>query len=432
VITFWDEWKTCDDFKGISNEEDAREAARERIRLFMPSLGDGAVDPLFVSARNCMQSAEVPESERLYYTEEWNVDNVRQTISSYVRSNTSVLASRKRKESALDLQRRHSVTAQARGLYEKTRNHVKKIQATLRRATPSGAHEKIRDKLQQLFLENSETNYETISRNLEQKFRQKVMALTSPESIAAAIVGIQQEIGADYLEQITKARRYVVFELEKFKQIQIDSLLDSYGLDKKERKSLNEEWAQHVSQFQNSKSGSGTPPKLLDIPAGVILPPIANYLGAILGSFPQWAVRNIPLAAIIVLLPIGVSMVRAIPVLGAGLASKVPLDSIVLASWVMAVFSIILISIRNIQASRREASSANKDTLLYKNSHEQIAKCIAADAGKTGEELVSKLATVVEGRLMPLDADTRSAFDALTRELEKFEDKATEIRNIVG
>jgi predicted GTPase len=113
VVTFWDLWQSSPDFQNISDESLAREKAKELLVRYFPSLGD-AVDEghaLFVSARNYREDVEVPRDKTYFYTEDWNVDSLRNALGSYVNDRMSILVSQRPEESSLERRRKENVIA---------------------------------------------------------------------------------------------------------------------------------------------------------------------------------------------------------------------------------------------------------------------------------------------------------------------------------
>ncbi len=118
VVTFWDLWQTSDIYKGITTEEDARAKAKDELVRYFPAMADAVEEGriAFVSARNYRAQQPVADDLKHHITEDWNIDNVRNTLSGYVSDKVSVLQSTRSERSDLDTNRERLVIKSSREL----------------------------------------------------------------------------------------------------------------------------------------------------------------------------------------------------------------------------------------------------------------------------------------------------------------------------
>jgi hypothetical protein len=131
VITFWDMWPETESYKGISDEFNARQKAMDDLKKHFPTLADAADEGrvLFVSARNYRQQVQVPSELAGHTTSDWNIDNVRNVLASYVTDKMAILQSIRSKQSSLDRTRKELVLQACRvldGKFNTFRTHLSK------------------------------------------------------------------------------------------------------------------------------------------------------------------------------------------------------------------------------------------------------------------------------------------------------------------
>ncbi len=87
-LTFWDKWRNGEDYAGIKNEYDARKKAKDLLLKFFPTLENAVEEDriTFCSAKGYFLHNNMKPTEEMaeYYTEEWNIDNVRSVLEKYV------------------------------------------------------------------------------------------------------------------------------------------------------------------------------------------------------------------------------------------------------------------------------------------------------------------------------------------------------------
>ena len=88
VITFWDKWRECADYKGISSDEKAQERAKELLRSRFPFVGDSAHKAIFVSARNYRSKSDPHSDDAKTVSPLWNIDSLRHCLYQEVDPST--------------------------------------------------------------------------------------------------------------------------------------------------------------------------------------------------------------------------------------------------------------------------------------------------------------------------------------------------------
>lgn len=88
TLTFWDMWKGSEDYLGIVDEDGARKKAKDLILKYFPTL-ESCVEEnriIYCSPKGYFQKNKMtlPKDMEKYYTEEWNIDNVRNALLNYV------------------------------------------------------------------------------------------------------------------------------------------------------------------------------------------------------------------------------------------------------------------------------------------------------------------------------------------------------------
>lgn len=122
VVTFWDEWEKTDLLQGISDERSAQIKVKEELKRHFPSMNDALDRVLFVSTKNYLDGVDLSDSVQDIFTMDWNIDNVRKALSSFVTDNRKILESQRAEDSPLDKGRKESVLSHGRQLISKFNN----------------------------------------------------------------------------------------------------------------------------------------------------------------------------------------------------------------------------------------------------------------------------------------------------------------------
>lgn len=112
IITKWDKWKECENYKGISGEFEAQQKAKDLLRGYLPPLADSLDKGLiyFVSAHNYMFGKEVPQEILSEFTDSWNIDQVRQELARLVLENKNILIKTRRESAKLANKRKREIS----------------------------------------------------------------------------------------------------------------------------------------------------------------------------------------------------------------------------------------------------------------------------------------------------------------------------------
>ncbi|MCB1087820.1 MAG: dynamin family protein [Verrucomicrobiae bacterium] len=422
VITFWDLWRKSPDFKGITDEIKARAEARKRLSQFFPSLAPYADEAIFTSAKACAEAIEVPEKESRFFTEEWNVDNVRRSLAYQVQAKGQVLKTQKAKESTLDSQRRAQVRSLAEKLCNESIRYAKNLRARLQETLPKGEQEEILQLFQDDLQKELERETERITAQIDRQFSKAIPLIDSAKDWAPKCASLKQELELVYLEQRKQSASKLVTWFDRFKQTRIEPIIKSSGLKEVERKRLDLELKRHSDEFLRLSGLSLTPPEIISIP-NVAFDFGKNFLQATVKGFKQLITTNAPLA---------IGLLIAFPILASffWLLKEIPYISLIMLI-VVGLYAISLVGVfwSQFQNAIKLSLYQAREKTLQANTGAKIAERIERDLHGSVSSLVSRLSEGINTRLAPLDSDTRDVFDSLAQDLEKLEEAIREVRH---
>ncbi len=179
-LTFWDKWKEGEDYAGIRDEYDARKKAKDLIVKYFPTLENCVEEDrvTFCSAKGYFQHNKMTISKDMekYYTNEWNVDNIRKVLENYViLKKVEVLKSIPSKTSFLAKSKKEGVVKSGEKLLKNYKYLREKLLEISDKMRPSQKIFKtIKDKFSRKAKDELQTFLQNEIRNFEMQFQEKL------------------------------------------------------------------------------------------------------------------------------------------------------------------------------------------------------------------------------------------------------------------
>lgn len=424
VVTFWDQWRESAAFKGITDELKARAEAKRRISQFFPTLTQFADQTIFTSAKSCMDAKPVPEEAVRYFTEEWNVDNVRRNLANHVQAQGDILRKGKDKESALDSQRRAQVRQLAEKLCGDSARYARSLREKINASMPKGSQEELLQLMKEEMTKEVERETDRMTNQIDRLVSRGVPLIDSAKNWSQETAKLKQEAELQYLDLKRQSANRIIAILERFKQTRIDPAVRDAGLREEERKRLDQEIKRHTDEFTRMMGDTSTPPKIVQIPM-IALNAAKNVMQGIVKGFKQLFITNFPLAIGLVLVaPIvmGASwLLKWIP----GVNKVVP---IIIGIWAVSLLGVFW---SQFQHAIKQSLYQAREKMLEENSRAQIADRITKDFESCITSLLEKLAGSLQTRLAPLDESARNVLEILKQDLDRLEDSIREVQQLI-
>lgn len=423
VITFWDLWRESADFKDITDETKARAEAKKRISQFFPSLAHYVDETIFTSAKSCIEATEVPEKDTRFFTDEWNVDNVRRSLAHQVQARGQILRTQKAKESALDAQRRAQVRALAEKLCADSIRYAKNLRGRVRDTAPKGEQEEVLQLFNDDLRKELERETERITAQIDRLFSKSIPLIDAGEW-APKCAGLKQQVETLYIEQRNESTLKLIAWFQRFRQARIEPIIKSSGLREVDRKRLDIELKLQSEEFQNQNRVTRPPQEIVSIP-NVGFDFAKNLLQGAFKGFKQLILTNAPFA---------IGLLIAIPVIGSFsfILNKIPYIRVIVPILI-AVYTITLIGVfwGQFQSAIKLSLYQAKEKTLQENTSAKINDRINKDLEASVCAFVSKVTQSIETRLVHLDSETRDVFETLSQDLDKLEEAIREVRNLI-
>jgi len=424
VITFWDLWRKSPDFKGITDETKARAEAKKRISQFFPSLAHYADETIFTSAKSCIEAIEVPEKEAKFFTDEWNVDNVRRSLAHQVQAKGQILRTQKAKESALDAQRRGQVRSLAEKLCADSNRYAKNLRGRLQDTLPRGEQEEVLQRFEEDLRRELERETERVTVQIDHQFSKAIPLIDSAKDWSSKCAALKEDLELRYIEQRKQSATKLVSWFDRFKQTRIEPIIKTSGLKEAERKRLELELKRQSDEFLRQSGATLTPPEIVSIPS-VAFDFGKNFFHAVVKGFKQLIFTNAPLAIVLLV---------ALPIIGSfsWILKWIPgLDKI--GPILIGVYVITLIGVfwSQFQNAIRLSLYQAKEKTLQANTNAMIADRIEKDLDKSVSAFVSQVTQSIDTRLAPLDSETRDVLESLSQDLEKLEEAIRDVRSLI-
>lgn len=207
VVTFWDLWKDSEVFKGIASEEDARAKVRDNLIEYFPSMADAVEEgrTAFVSVKNYKDQVPVPDSEKQYITEDWNIDNARNTLTSYVSSRVNVLQSQRSEQSDLEINRKRRVIDSCNTLRSTYERINSLLAAEIEACRPKAQYEDDLAEAFQKLRDGINSEYERILDRIATRVEDSVSSMPTTGKWSQALSEIEKDIKQQSQEFIKEA-----------------------------------------------------------------------------------------------------------------------------------------------------------------------------------------------------------------------------------
>jgi len=424
VVTFWDQWQDSASFKGIHDETKARAEAKRRIGQFFPTLAQFSDQTIFTSAKSCMDAKPVPETVLRYFTEEWNVDNVRRNLANHVRTQGDILRKNKDKESALDSQRREQVRSLAEKLCADSMRYANSLREKINAAMPKGEQDELIQLMKDEMDKEIERETDRMTNQIDRLLSRGVPLIDSAKDWGLQTAKLKQDTELQYLTLKRESANRILTILDRFKQSRIDTAVKDAGLKEADRKRLDQEIRRHIEEFTRMMRDSSQPPKIVEIPA-IALNAAKNMTQALIKGFKQLLISNLPLA-------IGLILVAPILMAASWVLKWFPdLQKVVpflICIWAVGVVGVFW---SQFQYAIKQSLYQAREKMLAENNRDQIAKRILQDFESSITGLVLKIADNLQTRLAPLDEKTRNVMEILIQDLERLDDSVREVRQLI-
>ena len=424
VVTFWDTWNGSGDFKGIGEESKARAEAKRRISQYFPTLAQYVDQTIFTSAKACMEAKPITDDATRFFTEEWNVDNVRRSLSSHVRTQGNILRAGKDKESALDSQRRALVRQLAEKLSADSLHYTDSLRTKIQEALPKGEHDQVIQLMKDDMDMEVEREIERITNQIERTVSRKIPLINNSRNWGAETAKLKQDAECEYLKLKREGVTRIASFVDRFNQTHIDPLIRQAGLRDVDRKRLDQEVKRHSDEFKRSAGDSIEPPDIVEIPS-VFGEAAKNTLQAAMSFFKQLLITNAPFA---------IGLIVAIPIIMSfsWILSRVPYINILVPALIgLYGFVLLVAGWSHFQNARKLTLLEAHGKMLRANGPAEISSRIEKDFQSAVSSLHRKLADSLETRLAPLDLATRGVLELLRQNLDQLEEKIRDVRQLI-
>jgi len=422
VVTFWDMWRTCSDFKGISDEVKARAEAKKRITQFFGPIEQFVDETVFVSAKSCAEAEEVPKEQTRHFTDRWNVDNVRRGLASRVRPAGGVI-SRRTEESELDTQRRTKVRQFAQQLCAEATQYAGNVRQRIDDYLPEGAHNDLIEEMKTDIGKDLESQVEKLAGSIEKHFNDRISAIGPSDDWGGQRDQAKEQSLAEYGQHKQRVIKQLVTAVERFKTSRLDSLIKSTGLKRDAQSRLDRDFKRMLDDFSRDAAAPrlrGDADLIATPSAGVAL--VTNFMVAATNVF--WAVaRKYFLYGIVagIIYSTVWWLLRWIPYVNT-------IASIGLGVAALSVFGIV--ASQASQAMEKTKTDARNKTLA-ENTHAKLVQRVDADLGEPVRGLLERISRLLEDQLAPIDDQTREVLDSLKASLERLEESTYDIKSLL-
>ena len=425
VITFWDLWKDSPDFKGIVDEEKARAQAKRLLSQYFPLMARESDETIFASAKGCFDATEVPDASKRYFTEDWNIDNVRRKLSHYVTEKGDILRPGKSKESTLDAQRRTQVRQLVERLCADSARFSKNLRGQIKLSLPKGQNDLLIQELQEDFQKEIDHEVERLTSQIDRQFSKAVPLIEDAKSWGAECARIKDEIELTYKEKTKESVSRLATWFGRFKQTKIDPAVKESGLKDVERQRLEGELKRYTEDLNRYTANMHASEGIIEIP-NTSFKLASNLFQALGKGFRQLLISNLPLAIGLALaLPV-IALIRDIPWLGEKITGGM-LFLIVFfyGTTVLGVFW------SQFQHALKLSVYQAREKTLQANSPGKIAARINSGMQQVMLDFIANVTQSIETRISPLDEGTKIVLDDLTHNLDQLENSIRDVRQLI-
>ncbi len=246
TLTFWDKWKDGEDYSGIKEEYDARKKAKDLIIRYFPTLENCVEEDriIFCSAKGYFQDSKMTLSKGMeeFFTEQWNIDNVRNVLSNYVTlKKIDILKSSPSKTSFLAKSKKEGVLKSGDKLLRNYKDLRDKLLEISDKLKPSP---KIFKDIKEKFLKKAKDELQTLLHNeiiaFESQFQKELKKQeTPPETLV-------ENYNNDFRHKINKKIKEYNNTLQELTEKEIIKEIERYV--KREKTAINPE---QIDELEN-------------------------------------------------------------------------------------------------------------------------------------------------------------------------------------
>ena len=429
VVTFWDLWQESEVFKGITSEEDARAKVRDDLSRWFPTMADAVEErTAFVSVKNYRDQVPVPPSEKQYITEDWNIDNARNTLTSYISSKVNVLQSQRSEQSDLEINRKRRVIDGCNILRATFERINSQVTAEIEACRPKAQYEDDLAEAFQKLRDGINNEYERILDRIAIKVEDSVSSMPTSGKWSQALSDIEKDIKQQSQEFIKEALpdrlkqnldRGVIRTIKRY--LENDSPLEA-AKAKRVEKRVEEICNDLVKDLTKTSSSPFVAPQGVTDWA-------KNTFSALWDGLMTLLTTNLPMALLILaaifILPPVIHYIKDSPWLPDGIGE--------ILSWVKTIifiagaFSLFAVSWANVKRAREITALNVKDKARKQNRRADISNRLAPDVEERLKAFEIEISETLSEAVRPLV----SAGDDMAEEVQQiFKNIESEIRII--
>ncbi|SDX21404.1 dynamin family protein [Thiocapsa roseopersicina] len=432
VVTFWDLWQQSDAYKGISTEEDARQKAREDLIKYFPAMSDAVEDGrvTFVSAKNYRDQTNPYETNaREFYTEDWNIDNVRTTLTNYISSKVIVLQSMRSEQSDLELNRKRRVIEGCSNLCSTYNSLNYTLKSELEATRPKAAYEEELEEAFQRIQDELTREYDRIIDKAAETVEDRVAAISTTGNLSLQLSEITKDVNIETHRLIKETLPDRLDRtLERSVKRSITRFLDNdYPIEKSKIKRMKQQVNDACRDLTEdlckptSQSPFNPPQGVTDL--------AKNVSSALFDGLKTLFTTNLPLALLILaaifILPAITGWLSGIWLVGDKLATGVQyLQYFIFAAG---VFTLFAISWSNVKRAREMTAMQVKEKARKQNRRADISDRVKPDVDAKLKTFENDIREILENEIKPLI----QSGDDISEDLDRlFSDIGSQIRII--
>lgn len=410
VVTFWDLWQESEVFKGIASEEDARTKVRKYLIDFFPCMADAVEEgrTAFVSVKNYRDQIPVPTSEKRVHnehiTEDWNIDNARNTLTSYVSSRVNVLQAQRSEQSDLEIDRKRRVIDSCNTLRSTYDRFNSLLAAEIEACRPKAQYEDDLAEAFQKLRDGINREYERILDRIATRVEDSVSSMPTTGKWSQALSDIEKDIkqqSQEVIKEVLPDRlkqnldRGVIRTVKRY--LENDSPLELAKAKRVEKRV--EEICNNLVVDLTTKNSSNP----FVAPQGVT-DWAKNTFTALWDGLLTLFTTNLPMAlfilAAIFVIPSAVQYVKGLPVVGEGFA-----DILSWIQWGILIagsVSLFAVSWGNVKRAKEITALNVKDKARKQNRRADISNRMVPDVEERLRAFEIEIIEVLSEAVKPL------------------------------
>jgi len=415
VVTFWDKWDKTDLLQGISDERSARIKVKEELKRHFPSMNDALDQVLFVSTKNYLDGVDLSNSVQDVFTMDWNIDNVRKALSSFVTDNRKILETQRAEDSPLDKGRKESVLSQGRQLISNFNTLENDLTKTMDDLRPKDEYEETLYESCEKMRDNINREFDRVVDRIEQIVSDGIASISATEKYSLVFSRIKQEIDTLVQGQLSgDLKDRLKRECERNLHRPLFRSIEDMPLGDKQFHRLKEDIKEETNDFLEhlTKLPHGG---IFKQPTGVSDMAI-NFVASLAAGFKDLLISNAPLAVVLVV------VVSACPVIFKFLPNRIGLFVIVFV--LLAIFGIFW---SRIVSAKEKTVMQVKEKARKQNRTADIKNRINEHKTQEVDNYYSELKQIIQRVLRPTKDNSDSMFSDLTDLLQKLRRKIRSI-----